>query len=81
VLVARLRQEPTTQLIGVGHVSSVNCHQATPDRLVCQVTDDIQRSATVDFAMEGNKMVTVQCPVSTRQFGASADIRQPWPSK
>jgi hypothetical protein len=70
--------------INADHVSSatvtrlhwtVRCTVGLSDVLIDQ------QSATIDFAREGNKPSTVQCPLCTGQSGAPADRRQPIPSK
>jgi hypothetical protein len=71
---ARHVAEPT---VGRGH-RTVRC---APDCPVRHQLPDLQRSATVDCAVYGNKSGTGQCPVCTGLSGAPDDRRQGWPSR
>jgi hypothetical protein len=71
---ARHVAEPT---VGRGH-RTVRC---APDCPVRHRLPDLQRPATVDCAVYGNKSGTGQCPVCTGLSGAPDDRRQGWPSR
>jgi hypothetical protein len=61
-----------------------NGREGAPDCPVCtglSGAPDLQRSATVDCAVFGNKSGTGQCPVCTGLSGAPDDRRQGWPSR